>query len=216
MPAADQTTSQIKETEIKELINLQNQSAADTPKDIKVSEGVTVTPLTALTTDEKELELLKKSVGDETQGTNAVIPPTEKTFVGKIAQGDEDGTGLELFIFNDGNTIPILFLIEGKGHEVGEKLTVTGVFDGALKFDGAYYPVLKSKSPVTAGGATEDNPMAAGDPVLGQDSAQPVLNGFQLSNILFAIFITASLAIVALRIKKHLDEKKAKPTRRKK
>jgi hypothetical protein len=173
-------------------------------KPITISEGVTITPLSS---DVQELEALKKQMGEEPQETDSK-EPKEKSYAGQVVQKDEDGTGFELFLYNDGKAVPILFLIQSSNHEVGEKITVTGVFDGAMKFEGSYYPVLKSSKPEDAQTSETNKATITTEPALGVDSPHAHINGFQLSNILFVIFITASLAIVGVRIKKILDEKR--------
>jgi hypothetical protein len=195
--AEEKAAVQLKEDDIKELEALKKQSNDSAPKPIVVGEGVTITPLTS---DIQELEALKKQTAGEMKEADVTPPKLDKTYSGQIVQGDEDGSGVELFLYNDGSTVPILFLIQATGHEVGAKLTVSGVFEGAMKFEGAYYPVLKVNKPETEPVAPTEKSAVTPEPSLGEDSNHPHLNGFQLSNILFVIFITASLAIVGLRL----------------
>jgi len=212
--AEEKSTLKIKEEDIKELEALKKQTDdSATPKSIKISEGVTISPLSS---DVQELEALKKQMGEDPKEADSSKSPKEKSYSGQIVQGDEDGTGVELFLYDDGNNIPTLFLIQATGHEVGDKITVTGQFEGAMKFEGTYYPLLKANKPENDPATHSEKKSAPVEPSLGEDTSHPHLNGFQLSNILFVIFITASLAIVGVRVKKILDERKSAKTKRKK
>lgn len=210
--AEEKAAVQLKEDDIKELEALKKDSPDSTPKPIVISEGVTITPLSS---DIQELEALKKQTTGEMKEAESTSTNQEKSYSGQIVQGDEDGLGLELFLYNEGVAVPVLFLIQATGHEVGAKITVSGVFDGAMKFEGAYYPLLKLNKPENESATHLEKTTSASEPSLGEDSNHPHLNGFQLSNILFVIFITASLAIVGLRVKKILAEKNAGKAKRK-
>jgi hypothetical protein len=137
--AEEKNPVQIKEDDIKELEALKKQSNESTPQPIKVNEGVTITPLTS---DVQELEALKKQMGDETKGDISSKNLGEKLMKVRYVQGDEEDRGVELFLYNDGNTVPVLFLIQATGHEIGEKISVTGQFEGAQKFERNLLPVI--------------------------------------------------------------------------
>jgi hypothetical protein len=125
--------------------------------------------------------------------------------------------GLELVMVLDA-PVPTPVVIQGSGHTLGQKFSVTGTFSGAAKFEGAYYSLLKTSEPVvnalTAKEAPKEDPAIR--PVLGatDGEAEEGFSGFQLSNILFAGFAAISLAIVALKVKAKIDAMKGKKSRR--
>lgn len=126
--------------------------------------------------------------------------------------------GLELVLVLD-LAIPTPVVIQGSGHTTGQKFTVQGTYSGAAKFEGAYYPLLKSAEPVVNTLATKEAPKDNLEhrPVLGATETESEAGiGFQLSNILFAGFAAISLTIFALKVKAKVDAMKGKkkPRRR--
>lgn len=125
--------------------------------------------------------------------------------------------GLELVMVLDA-PVPTPVVIFGSGHTLGQKLSVTGTFSGAAKFEGAYYSLLKTSEPVVNVLAPKEVPKADPDPhpVLGATDgvADDGFGGFQLSNILFAGFAAISIAIVVLKVKAKIDAIKGKKSRR--
>jgi hypothetical protein len=125
--------------------------------------------------------------------------------------------GLELVLVLEA-TIPTPVVIQGRGHTLGQKFTVQGTYSGAAKFEGAYYPLLKSAEPVVNAHAEkpDEDAAIATRPVLGAGAAESDegFGGFQLSNILFAGFAAISLAIVGLKAKAKFDAMKGRKRRR--
>lgn len=125
--------------------------------------------------------------------------------------------GLELVMVLDA-PVPTPVVIQGSGHTLGQKFSVTGTFSGAAKFEGAYYSLLKTSEPVVNVLAPKEAPKedVAHRPVLGatDGEADEGFSGFQLSNILFAGFAAISLAIVALKVKAKIDELRGRKPRR--
>lgn len=136
----------------------------------------------------------------------------------QVIRDDEDGNGFELVLVLD-TPVPTPAVIRGTGHAVGEKLEIEGRFEGAAKFEGAYYPFLKTPTPAETSQVKKKEPKVA--PVATSDApdtpepeAPEGFGGFQISNLLFAAFGTVSLAIVLLKVKAAINERKAKKGRR--
>jgi hypothetical protein len=111
-------------------------------------------------------------------------------------------------------------IIRGTGHAVGEKLDYEGAFEGAAKFEGAYYPFLKSSAPppvISAAAPTAPN--AEPEPLVADMDEQalettPGFNAFTVSKILFAGFAIISIAMVVLRTKAKIEERAIKRHRK--
>jgi hypothetical protein len=160
--------------------------------------------------DQAELEALRTRLKSE-----HAEPSTDKPILVQVIRTEVDG--LELVLVLDA-PIPTPVVIQGSGHTLGQKFSVTGSFSGAAKFEGAYYSLLKTNAPVVNAVATPPAPKedAALRPVLGAtDGADDEgFGGFQLSNILFAGFAAISLAIVGLKVKAKVDAMKGRKRRR--
>jgi hypothetical protein len=160
--------------------------------------------------DLAELEALRSRIKSQTPEA----PPAPMVLVQLIRSEIE---GLELVLVLD-VPIPTPVVIQGSGHTIGQKFTVQGTYSGAAKFEGAYYPLLKSAQPVVNAFAepSKDEEPSAMRPVLGAGAAESEegFGGFQLSNILFAGFAAISLAIVALKAKAKFAAWKGKKSRR--
>lgn len=136
----------------------------------------------------------------------------------QVIRSDRDNGGFELVLVLDA-PVPAPAIIRGSGHAVGEKLEYEGSFEGAAKFEGAYYPFLKSNAPAPvvvaapAATATEPEPFVADTDEAGLETA-PGFNAFTVSKILFAGFAVISIAMVVLRTKAKIEERAIKRHRK--
>jgi len=160
--------------------------------------------------DEAALEALRAQV--KARHPDA---PTDPTVLVQLIRTEIEG--LELVLVLDA-PIPAPVVIQGHGHTMGQKFAVQGTYAGAAKFEGAYYPLLKSAQPIVNALAEKpkDEEPAATKPVLGAAASESDegFGGFQLSNILFAGFAAISLAIVGLKAKAKLDAMRGRRPRR--
>jgi hypothetical protein len=134
----------------------------------------------------------------------------------QVIRSDRESAGFELVLVLD-LPVPVPAIIRDSGHAVGEKLEYEGSFEGAAKFEGAYYPFLKSNAPapvvVAAPAATEPEPIVADMDEQGLETA-PGFNAFTVSKILFAGFAIISIAMVVLRTKAKIEERAIKRHRK--
>lgn len=134
----------------------------------------------------------------------------------QVIRSDRESAGFELVLVLD-LPVPVPAIIRGSGHAVGEKLEYEGSFEGAAKFEGAYYPFLKSNAPapviVAAPAATEPEPFVADMDEQTLETA-PGFNAFTVSKILFAGFAIISIAMVVLRTKAKIEERAIKRHRK--
>lgn len=161
--------------------------------------------------DLTELDALKRKANLANTDPGAQINKTRKA---QVIRAEEEGGGFELVLILDAD-VPSPAVIRANGHTLGEKIEVVGFFDGAAKFEGAYYPFIKS--PEAKPESAPINPSAAQGatpPAENPDDKDDGFGGFQISNILFAAFITVAGAIVFLKIKAYFDAKKTKGKRR--
>lgn len=160
--------------------------------------------------DQAELEALRARI----KAGQPEAPATPTVLV-QLIRTEIDG--LELVLVLEA-AIPAPVVIQGHGHTLGQKFTVQGSYSGAAKFEGAYYPLLKSAEPVVNAHAEKPHADAAVAvrPVLGAREAESEdgFGGFQLSYILFAAFAAISLTIVALKVKAKIDDLRGRKTRR--
>lgn len=160
--------------------------------------------------DQAELDALRSQIKARQTETPAAPPVLVQLIRTEI-------DGLELVLVLEA-AIPTPVVIQGRGHTLGQKFTVQGTYSGAAKFEGAYYPLLKSAEPVVnihAEKPDADTEIAT-RPVLGAGEAESEegFGGFQLSYILFAAFAAISLTIVGLKVKAKIDAYRGKKTRR--
>lgn len=172
--------------------------------------------------DLAELAALKARIdAAATDHPTAPTSPTggNVTVRAQVIRPDEDGTGFELVLVLDA-AVPTPAVMRGTGHAVGEKIEVEGRFEGAAKFEGAYYPFLKTPTPAEAETAKKKAAKSAGPAAPSGENMEKSteedegFGGFQISNLLFAVFGTVSLAIVLLKAKAAVDARKAKKNRR--
>ena len=136
----------------------------------------------------------------------------------QVIRSDRESAGFELVLVLD-LPVPVPAIIRGSGHAVGEKLEYEGSFEGAAKFEGAYYPFLKSNAPAPvvvaapAVTAAEPEPFVADMDEQGLETA-PGFNAFTVSKILFAGFAIISIAMVVLRTKAKIEERAIKRHRK--
>lgn len=174
--------------------------------------------------DLADLEALKADVrkrnpdpGAATPGAPAAPAANGKTVRVQVIRSDRESAGFELVLVLDA-PVPTPAIIRGSGHAVGEKLNYEGAFEGAAKFEGAYYPFLKSSAPAPVVAA----PLIATaepDPVVSDMDEQtletaPGFNAFTLSKIVFAGFAVISIAMVVLRTKAKIEERAIKRHRK--
>ena len=178
---------------------------------LKAEPAATVNVSPTKPEDLSELDALKKKADLANTAPGAQTNMTRKA---QVIRAEEEGGGFELVLILDAD-VPSPAVIRANGHTLGEKIEVIGFFDGAAKFEGAYYPFIKSPE-----AKTDSAPVNLSD-VQGAKSTADNLNekadgfgGFQISNILFAAFITVAGAIVFLKIKAYFDAKKTKGKRR--
>jgi hypothetical protein len=176
--------------------------------------------------DQAEFEALRAKIRRDTAEAKPAAEPTPppaaplgKTVRVQVIRSDRENVGFELVLVLDA-AVPVPAIIRGSGHAVGEKLAYEGAFEGAARFEGAYYPFLKSTAPaptvVVAPAATA--PVAV-DPIV-SDTEEPALetapgfNAFTLSKIIFAAFAVISIALVVLKTKAKIEERAIKRHRK--
>jgi len=185
--------------------------AANPDQPVKAEPTATVNASPTKPEDLSELDALKKKADLANTAPGA---QTNKTRKAQVIRAEEEGGGFELVLILDAD-VPSPAVIRANGHTLGEKIEVVGFFDGAAKFEGAYYPFIKSpeaktdSAPVNLSAA--QGAKTAADNLNDKDDG---FGGFQISNILFAAFITVAGAIVFLKIKAYFDAKKTKGKRR--
>ena len=167
--------------------------ASNPDQPVKAEPAATVNVSPTKPEDLSELDALKKKADLANTAPGAQTNMTRKA---QVIRAEEEGGGFELVLILDAD-VPSPAVIRANGHTLGEKIEVIGFFDGAAKFEGAYYPFIKSPE-----AKTDSAPVNLSD------------GGFQISNILFAAFITVAGAIVFLKIKAYFDAKKTKGKRR--
>jgi len=185
--------------------------AANPDQPVKAEPAATVNVSPTKPEDLSELDALKKKADLTNTAPGA---QTNKSRKAQVIRAEEEGGGFELVLILDAD-VPSPAVIRANGHTLGEKIEVVGFFDGAAKFEGAYYPFIKSpeaktdSAPVNLSAA--QGAKTAADNLNDKDDG---FGGFQISNILFAAFITVAVAIVFLKIKAYFDAKKTKGKRR--
>jgi hypothetical protein len=155
----------------------------------------------------------------ETNPTAAAPAAGAKVVRVQVIRSDRENAGFELVLVLDA-PVPVPAIIRGTGHAVGEKLDYEGAFEGAAKFEGAYYPFLKSSAPppvISAAAPTAPN--AEPEPLVADMDEQalettPGFNAFTVSKILFAGFAIISIAMVVLRTKAKIEERAIKRHRK--
>lgn len=168
--------------------------------------------------DLDELEALKADVrkrnpdpGTAKPAAPATVATGAKSIRVQVIRSDRESAGFELVLILDA-PVPTPAIIRGSGHAVGEKLDYEGTFEGAAKFEGAYYPFLKSSAPAPVVVAApvvapaEPDPIVSDTDEMGLETA-PGFNAFTLSKILFAGFAIISIAMVVLRTKAKIEER---------
>jgi hypothetical protein len=175
--------------------------------------------------DQAEFDALRARIRKDTAETRPATATTPaallapgKTVRVQVIRADRENVGFELVLVLDA-PVPVPAIIRGSGHAVGEKLDYEGAFEGAARFEGAYYPFLKSAvtpAPVVAPAAAVT---ADPDPVVSDMDEQaldtaPGFNAFTLSKIIFAAFAVISLAIVVLKTKAKIEERAIKRHRK--
>jgi hypothetical protein len=176
--------------------------------------------------DLDDLEALKADVRKRNPDPNVATPvaaatpsPGAKVVRVQVIRSDRENAGFELVLVLDA-PVPAPAIIRGTGHAVGEKLDYEGAFEGAAKFEGAYYPFLKSSAPppvvvVAAPVAppAEPEPLVADMDERTLETA-PGFNAFTVSKILFAGFAVISIAMIVLRTKAKIEERAIKRHRK--
>lgn len=169
--------------------------------------------------DLDDLEALKADVRKRNPDPNAATPvaaptpsPGAKVVRVQVIRSDRENAGFELVLVLDA-PVPVPAIIRSTGHAVGEKLDYEGAFEGAAKFEGAYYPFLKSSAPppvIVAAAPAVSN--AEPEPLVADMDEQtletaPGFNAFTVSKVLFAGFAIISIAMVVLRTKAKIEER---------
>ncbi|MEY4272435.1 MAG: hypothetical protein RL250_1301 [Verrucomicrobiota bacterium] len=175
--------------------------------------------------DQAEFEALRARIRKDTTETKPAPAPTPaappalgKTVRVQVIRSDRENVGFELVLVLDA-PVPVPAIIRGSGHAVGEKLAYEGTFEGAARFEGAYYAFLKStaaSAPVVApptAAATEPDPIVSDMDEQALETA-PGFNAFTLSKIIFAAFAVISIAIVVLKTKAKIEERAIKRHRK--
>ena len=174
--------------------------------------------------DLDDLEALKADVRKRNPDPNIATPvaaatpsPGAKVFRVQIIRSDRDNAGFELVLVLDA-PVPVPAIIRGTGHAVGEKLDYEGAFEGAAKFESAYYPFLKSSAPPPVAAAPVAPP-AEPDPLVADMDEQtletaPGFKAFTVSKLLFAGFAIISIAMIVLRTKAKIEERAIKRHRK--
>jgi hypothetical protein len=175
--------------------------------------------------DLDDLEALKADVRKRNPDPSTPAPAAAetgtingKTIRVQVIRSDRESAGFELVLVLDA-PVPTPAIIRGSGHAVGEKLSYEGAFEGAAKFEGAYYPFLKSNAPAPVVVAAPVVASAEPDPIVSDMDEQaletaPGFNAFTLSKILFAGFAIISIAMVVLRTKAKIEERAIKRHRK--
>ena len=136
----------------------------------------------------------------------------------QVIRSDRENAGFELVLVLDA-PVPVPAIIRGTGHAVGEKLDYEGAFEGAAKFEGAYYPFLKSSAPPPVAAAAPVAPPTEPEPLVADMDEQtletaPGFNAFTVSKLLFAGFAIISIAMIVLRTKAKIEERAIKRHRK--
>jgi len=188
---------------------------------IAASDSVVATPAaprTEATTpgnDLAELEALKAKVRQNNFTPEA---PSHGPLKVQIIRADEQNTGFELVLILD-HAVPAPAVIRASGHAVGEKISYSGIFEGAAKFEGAYYPFLKSTL-VEEKHAKINPPNNTGKNNLPNsetekaDHPEGSMEDFTLTTIIFILIGVILLTLVVLRIKARWKEKRQRRQRR--
>ena len=175
--------------------------------------------------DQAEFDALRARIRRDTTEVKptatppAATPPPAKTVRVQVIRSDRENVGFELVLVLD-IPVPVPAIIRGSGHAVGEKLAYEGAFEGAARFEGAYYPFLKSTvtaapvvAPPAAAAAAEPDPIVSDMDEQALETA-PGFNAFTLSKIIFAAFAVVSIAIVVLKTKAKIEERAIKRHRK--
>ena len=175
--------------------------------------------------DLDDLEALKADVRKRNPDPNVATPvaaatpsPGAKVVRVQVIRSDRENAGFELVLVLDA-PVPVPAIIRGTGHAVGEKLAYEGAFEGAAKFEGAYYPFLKSSAPPPVAAAALVAPPTEPEPLVADMDEQtletaPGFNAFTVSKLLFAGFAIISIAMIVLRTKAKIEERAIKRHRK--
>jgi hypothetical protein len=174
--------------------------------------------------DQAEFEALRTKIRQDTAETKPAAPAVApagalgKSIRVQVIRSDRENAGFELVLVLDA-PVPAPAIIRGSGHAVGEKLAYEGTFEGAAKFEGAYYPFLKSSAQAPVVVAPVATPVAEPDPVVSDMDEQtletaPGFNAFTLSKIIFAAFAVISIALVVLKTKAKIEDRAIKRHRK--
>ncbi len=168
----------------------------------KAAAKPTPKPEAGTTDDIAEIEALKARV----QKNNSVTENTRRAPLKvQIIHSDEHNSGFELVLVLE-HDVPAPAVIRASGHAVGEKIFYPGIFEGAAKFEGAYYPFLKSTR-------AEDNrakPTEAENPGKGTPAtteaekikiAESAFEGYPPATVIFLIVGVLLLTVTILKIK---------------
>ena len=175
--------------------------------------------------DLDDLEALKADVRKRNPDPNSATPvaaatpsPGAKVVRVQVIRSDRENAGFELVLVLDA-PVPVPAIIRGTGHAVGEKLAYAGAFEGAAKFESAYYPFLKSSAPPPVAAAAPVAPPTEPEPLVADTDEQtletaPGFNAFTVSKLLFAGFAIISIAMIVLRTKAKIEERAIKRHRK--
>jgi HAMP domain-containing protein len=164
--------------------------------------------------DLAELEALKAKVRQNNFTPEA---PSHGTLKVQIIRADEQNTGFELVLILD-HAVPAPAVIRASGHAVGEKISYSGIFEGAAKFEGAYYPFLKSTNIEVArpkSNRSEAQGKVATNNTEGEklDREENSFEHFPPTTIIFISIGVILLTFVVLRIKASWREKRTRSRR---
>jgi len=175
--------------------------------------------------DQAEFDALRARIRRDTTETKpttpvaAPLPALGKSVRVQVIRSDRENVGFELVLVLDA-PVPVPAIIRGSGHAVGEKLDYEGTFEGAARFEGAYYPFLKSTAPapVVVAAPVATTPTEP-DPIVSDMDEQALetatgFNAFTLSKVILAIAAVASIAMVVLKTKAKIEERAIKRHRR--
>jgi hypothetical protein len=175
--------------------------------------------------DQAEFDALRARIRRDTTETKpatpaaAPLPALGKSVRVQVIRSDRENVGFELVLVLDA-PVPAPAIIRGSGHAVGEKLDYEGTFEGAARFEGAYYPFLKSTAPapVVVAAPVATTPTEP-DPIVSDMDEQALetatgFNAFTLSKIIFAAFAVISIALVVLKTKAKIEERAIKRHRK--
>ena len=175
--------------------------------------------------DQAEFDALRARIRRDTTETkpttpvSAPLPALGKSVRVQVIRSDRENVGFELVLVLDA-PVPVPAIIRGSGHAVGEKLDYEGTFEGAARFEGAYYPFLKSTAPapVVVAAPVATTPTEP-DPIVSDMDEQALetatgFNAFTLSKVILAIAAVASIAMVVLKTKAKIEERAIKRHRR--